>query len=1138
MPRHDANEGLLGGASSGLSGEVERVTNASAAGAAVLEALRDSVSRAVSSTSRIVAEVSQLDRASDRGSDYRDRAMTNSEISGLGSQNAAVLPESPQAVETIAKMIAYAIIAPPLMLTDTCEGHPILKRREIVFMWWLVVTGGAVAALIVICTMEDLFAENGGEYLPTRESAIDIFFMVLFTTLSLVLAETCRHIWFREDAAAEPNVTGDVTVQERISTESWRKVETQEGQKEDPDTKDLSDVGFSVGNFVALATLFGLAAQFAYFQVSTSQRTDQDADSSYQHHDLDSSFWPPIAVSVHHQLERFFVVLGSEILHKIPFELQFWVSVGMVWFWLLLCSWVAVKRMPDETSPTGKRPLTVAELGNNYLLIYTHKLILGLCFIPIMRVLIHGISCRREEGGDLVVNSAQGLHNHETKIMCWSQQHKWIAITSVLTAEYFACFGLLAKCTPQIKRAVQGSTNIDVLYAPRYEAVQIFCCLVVAVSGTLEVGSPVVASSIACLCAATIWICVWLSKPCLISEVNTLINLVFGITLCISVSFVVSLLLDWRRDLRQIAVMAIFGCVSLFVWIVYDIIRSWRTVATEEEQRAGWRYRGWLGFRVALGLALGSVAIFVFAGGDHNLCKDNILYGEACPLHWDCNSTRFAVTCSSPCVTGGWDAVCLRENKECAPGVPGFCGACLPGFDERNNNTCRRAGPSPSPGPGPSPSPPSPDPCDHVTCNGHGHCVPDRDNHKCECDVGWNGEACNDATGCDSDPDCGHGSCVAHGGSHECDCDTGYDGTTCSHSKGCDDAPCQHGGECSATGDEHSCNCAGTGYSGLNCETKERVCASEDCSSSCGVLPKLDTVGTRSTFSALCSELDAPGAVALHSGFWTSVGTPITWTVPGPSGLEGLAGLGAIYLEQNTKMEVNGPETAACGGVHIGCPSDGSCPSSDQVGCAIVRARFEVGVSSKLTLSHIAIIDQTAEWRHKTNPDPDSPAHGTDLFPAPNGGAIMIKENGMATLIHCEIIGNVAHEGNDGSGGAIDVDISASLTVRGSIFAGNRAHEHGGAIYIKAGTGIHTPSISIVDTAFCENSDGQTLYLPAGREGVFWNEYAVAVPGGENNCFGNTGSSPGPALAKCWPEKETPQPTCSVLSLSGDSRDV
>ena len=132
----------------------------------------------------------------------------------------------------------------------------------------------------------------------------------------------------------------------------------------------------------------------------------------------------------------------------------------------------------------------------------------------------------------------------------------------------------------------------------------------------------------------------------------------------------------------------------------------------------------------------------------------------------------------------------------------------------------------------------------------------------------------------------------------------------------------------------------------------------------------------------------------------------------------------------------------------------------------------------------------------------------------------------------------VAGWNHDGSGGAIDVDISASLTVRGSIFARNAAHEHGGAIYIKAGTGIHTPSISIVDTAFCENSDGQTLYLPAGREGVFWYEYADAVPGGENNCFGNTGSSPGPALAKCWPEKETPQPTCSVLSLSGDSRDV
>lgn len=1131
MPRHDdANleEGLVGGAPSSRlpSGEVEHVTNASAAGA-VLEALRESMASAMSSTSRIFAEVAETsDR---RGSDYGDRAMTNSEISGLGSQNATVFAESPQAVESIAKTIAYAIIAPPLMLTETCEGHPILKRRGIVFTMWLVVTGGAVVALIVICTMEYLFAENGGEYFPTRESAIDIFFTTLFTTFGLVLAETCRHIWFREDDAPAPNAIRHSS----NFTESWRKVETQSGQKEDPDTKDLSDVRFSAGNFVALATLFGLAAQFAYFQVSTTQRTGEDADISYQHHDLEGKFWPPIAVSVRYQLERFFVVLGSEIMYKVPFELQFWVSVGMVWFWLLLCSWVAVKNKPDVTSPTGKRPLTVEELGNNYLLIYTHRLILGLCFIPIMRVLTHGISCRREEGGDLVVNSAQGLHNHENKIMCWSQQHKWIAITSVLTAEYFACFGLLAKCTPQIKRAVQGSTNIDVLYAPRYEAVQIFCCLVVAVSGTLEVGSPVIASSIACLCAATIWTCVWLSKPCLISEVNTLINLVFGITLCISISFVVSLLLDWRRDLRQIAVMAVFGCGSLFVWVVYDIIMFWRVAATEE-QRARWRYRGWLGFRLALGLALGSLSIFIFAGGDHDLCNDNILYGEPCPLHWDCNSTRYAATCSSPCVTDGWNAKCLRENKECAPGAPGFCGACLPGFDETNNNTCQRAGPTPGPGP----SPPAPDPCEHITCNGHGHCVPDGDGHKCDCDIGWNGEACDDATGCDSNPDCGHGSCIAHGGSHSCDCDTGYDGTTCSHSTGCDDEPCQHGGECSATGDDHSCNCAGTGYSGLNCQTKDQICASEDCSSSCGVLPKLDTIGTKSTFSALCSELDAPGAVALHSGFWTSVGTPITWTVPGSSGLEGLAGLGPIYLEQNTKMEVNGPETAACGGVHIGCPSDGSCPNTDEVRCAIVRARFEVGVSSQLTLSHIAIVDQTAEWRHKTNPDPDSPAHGTDLFPAPNGGAIMIKENGMATVIHCEIIGNIAQEGDDGSGGAIDVDISASLIVRGSIFARNAAHEHGGAVYIKAGTGIHTPSISIVDTAFCDNTDGQTLYLPGGREGVFWNDYANAVPGGENNCFGNTGSSPGPALAKCWPEKETPQPTCSVLSMGGDSRDV
>ena len=506
---------------------------------------------------------------------------------------------------------------------QTCDEHPILKRRENIccspaFIWWFVVTLGSCTVLSVICLVEDLFKDEGAYY-ETKEGAVDIFLIVLFSSVCLVLAEGCRHIWFRQDGNADRHADD--------TRESWRKIQrlTDDGSWQPTESNSLrfSDVRCSFGNFIALGTLFGVAAQFIYFQLSISaQWKGASSDPIQQHEDLDSHFWPPIAVTIHDTLQRFFV--GLEFLHDIPFVVQFWASVGLVWFWLLLCSWVASREEAAEA------------LGSNHMLIYTHKLMLGLFFIPIMRILVHGVSCRRVDGdedgnGKLVVNSARSIENGEETIECWGQHHLGIAICSILTAEYFATFGLFAKCLPALKKAVQGSSKIDVVYAPRYEVVQIFFCLVVAVTGTLEVGSPLVSSSVACICAALIWLCVLVSTPCLVSHVNTLIGSVFGVMLCITASFVLSLAFGWKRDLRQIAVMAIFASGSVLVWVLSSCISR-----REPEDRR--RHIIWIVLRVLAAITLAGLAVFIFMGNFHDMCQQKTVYGTPCPDGWGCNT--------------------------------------------------------------------------------------------------------------------------------------------------------------------------------------------------------------------------------------------------------------------------------------------------------------------------------------------------------------------------------------------------------------------------------------------------------------------------------------------------------------------
>lgn len=302
-----------------------------------------------------------------------------------------------------------------------------------------------------------------------------------------------------------------------------------------------------------------------------------------------------------------------------------------------------------------------------------------------------------------------------------------------------------------------------------------------------------------------------------------------------------------------------------------------------------------------------------------------------------------------------------------------------------------------------------------------------------------------------------------------------------------------------------------------NCQ-EEATCGAECDPTSCGVAAFVTADGT---FSAVCSDSSNPHYKALYSGIVLETANTVVWSVPGTSNLEGLAVVGAVLLQQGTDMEVNGPPSATCP-MHRGCPSDGPCPcsragstcASANVGCHEVRARFELTVNAKLTLSHIVINGQTANDRHK-----DYAGH--EMFPVPNGGALMIMmmPNSMAVLTNCEIAGNSAFEGKDGSGGAIYVLPPASLDIADSIIAGNRAHEHGGGIYVNAGS---ASTIKVVDTVFCDNLN--PAWLPGGRNGVFWNQYAAAVSGGVNDCVGP------PFQAHCWPKK--PADTCSIVQLT------
>ncbi|XGW32751.1 hypothetical protein V3C99_017349 [Haemonchus contortus] len=127
------------------------------------------------------------------------------------------------------------------------------------------------------------------------------------------------------------------------------------------------------------------------------------------------------------------------------------------------------------------------------------------------------------------------------------------------------------------------------------------------------------------------------------------------------------------------------------------------------------------------------------------------------------------------------------------------------------------------------------DPCTINLCSSHGQCVSDRTlwTSRCECDIGWAGEFCQNELKCMVNPCLHGGTCKEEPfGTYSCECLQYYTGTHCENVNKCEYANNCVNGTCVPTVDgtipNNTCTCI-PGYEGVYCDQDIDDCASGPC---------------------------------------------------------------------------------------------------------------------------------------------------------------------------------------------------------------------------------------------------------------------------------------------------------------------
>uniref|UniRef100_K1RC33 Fibropellin-1 n=1 Tax=Magallana gigas TaxID=29159 RepID=K1RC33_MAGGI len=109
--------------------------------------------------------------------------------------------------------------------------------------------------------------------------------------------------------------------------------------------------------------------------------------------------------------------------------------------------------------------------------------------------------------------------------------------------------------------------------------------------------------------------------------------------------------------------------------------------------------------------------------------------------------------------------------------------------------------------------------CDREPCLNGGTCSVQNNSPVCLCPTGYTGDFCEAPL---SHCSCVHGTCRLSEGEYQCNCYEGFTGPSCSIDVDeCSSNPCLHGGRCIDLIGQYQCDCSETGYSGINCTSKE-----------------------------------------------------------------------------------------------------------------------------------------------------------------------------------------------------------------------------------------------------------------------------------------------------------------------------